>query len=82
LSVKVLTKAIRERICAVCFERVPEAKGIFHLYLGIIAHQGDCNDVVNSQEKDFSRSKRGRRKSAAQWRRDIESAAKEAALEH
>jgi hypothetical protein len=59
---------LKNRICPVCLNVVPEGKGIFWSGLGVI-HQGKCYERAKRVEKDYSRSKRGRIRRSAEMRR-------------
>jgi hypothetical protein len=66
-------RMMRDRTCYVCLQPIPEAGGVVHGSLWIITHR-ECNDVVEAQYKDFSRSKRGRFRPASDVRRRVEEA--------
>jgi hypothetical protein len=67
-------KMMKDRICYFCLEPIAEAGAVWHGSLGILAHRGDCSDVVNSLYKDYSRSKRGRFRPVGTVRQLVEEA--------
>jgi hypothetical protein len=63
---------MRDRICYVCLQPIPEREAVYHAALGILAHQDACSTVVHAEYKDHSRSERGRFRPADEVRRRVE----------
>jgi hypothetical protein len=56
-----------DRICCICRQHVPPREGHYHIPLGLFYHHnGTCNELVKSFERDYSRSSRGRRRGRKQ----------------
>jgi hypothetical protein len=48
------------RLCFVCHALIPEGGGIWHAHLRSLVHQGACASLVRTNERDFTKSVRGR----------------------
>lgn len=58
-----------ERKCFVCFRVLPEGAGIFHTALHGLLCQDTCWPVANALHVVHDRSKRGRMRPLAEWKR-------------
>jgi hypothetical protein len=56
-------RLVRERICLVCRRPVAEGMGVRSYYPTFLAHQGECIEKIKAVEKDYSRSRKGRKRS-------------------
>ena len=72
-STAVRRQMLDDRVCFVC-RRVIRDAAAFNSRLRIMTHQGRCAAIVEREERDFSRSERGRRRSPSEVRRRIEQA--------
>ncbi len=61
-------------ICFVCLQPIPAAGAVYHVMLGVLAHRGECSDLVNGLYKDYTRSRRGRCRAPGVVRRLVEEA--------
>jgi hypothetical protein len=59
------------RECYVCGAAIVERGGVWHGRLDIIVHQGACEAAVEAAAIDYSRSARGRMRTAAAHLRHI-----------
>lgn len=57
--------SLEGRICFVCEKYIPERQGTYHVRLRILTHTEPCSHTVEAFEKDFSKSTRGRQRSAS-----------------
>jgi hypothetical protein len=55
-----------DRVCLVCHDIVPLGSGTYHADIRALSHGGPCGDVIDQNERDTSRTSRGR------WRRPTE----------
>lgn len=52
-----------DRVCLVCHDPIPYARGIAHPHLRALAHQGACAQILTEMERGPGKTARGR------WRR-------------
>ena len=62
---KELLALLDRRECFVCCAEVPEGRGVYHAFLGILTHQESCAEAVKEVSRDYSHSTRGRWNSRA-----------------
>ena len=64
----------RERVCPLCGLYVPEGAGLYCCGLGAVVHQGECARTTMALAKDSRRSRGGRFRTRAVWRRLVDAA--------
>jgi hypothetical protein len=60
------------RVCFVCRETIPESGAVLHSYAHVMACVGECSSVMESHARDYTRSRRGRLRSAGEVRRLVD----------
>jgi hypothetical protein len=65
---------LEKRICPWCLALVPEAQGVYFHKLRAVCHQEECSQRVACLGKDCSRSRGGKLRTSASWKRAIEDA--------
>ena len=66
--------SIYDRLCDICSDPIPEARGVYIAPLRLFVHTGlpfvedgpPCRDKVKAVEKDYAHSKRGRFRNRAE----------------
>ena len=71
---------LKHRICAACRSVVESNNAVYHPYLRVLTHQGQCTETANGLNRDYSRSARGRWRSRADVLADLDRISQDAAM--